>query len=748
MKIKINSILIFLLFFSFYTFSSYSEILKEINIIGNNRVSTQTVLDNTDLSLGSDLDTSDLDRVQKKLFKTDFFEEVLLNYNKGKLIIRVKENPLIENFFISGVTNNQREDFLYENLSLGQNKIFSKSLLSQDILKIKNIFADAGYMNAQVEPALSLLPSNNLNLVLNVDRGEKFNVDRIFFIGDKKFKNSELIDEISSSEYGWWKFLSSSSIFSQKRLDYDKYLLREFYLNRGYYDIQIPSVDLDIASSNLLNLTFTIDSGDVYSFGSYNIIDDQNNLSVENINFIKSMVKKSLPKIYSKKKIINIKDDIYNYLNLNNIDFVNLKISENVADDNIVNLIFSFNKSNVKYIDKITVKGNSLTDEEVIRRNINMASGDQFSEYKLDKSKQNLENSQIFKKIEIKKIDKDDELIELEFNVEEQPTGSIAAGIGVGTNESSIGGSLNEKNLFGKGIDVNSNINLGTEKIKGNIGVKFDDFLNSDNKFLYNFYIIDTSYENAGYESTVVGNSGSVEYSIFKDISIELGLGIDFDDISANSSSSQLYKSREGKYSTFKTFYNLKKDTRDRSFNVKNGNLFSFGQSFATPLSDVPYISNNIRNSFYSELSENYVINLKTGFSSINGLDNKDIKFSDRKFISTRNLRGFESLGVGPVDNNNHIGGNYTAYASIASTFPNPLPDKWNAKSLMFFDAGNVWGVDFDKSKDSDEIRSSVGLGLDWISPLGPISFSLSNVLSKANTDKEQSFSFLLGSVF
>ena len=748
MKIKISSIVLFLLFFSFYTFSSYSEILKEINVIGNNRVSTQTVLDNVDLSLDSDLDTSDLDRVQKKLFKTDFFDEVLLNYNEGKLIIRVKENPLIENFFISGVVNNQREDFLYESLNLGQNRIFSKSLLSQDLLKIKNIFADAGYMNAQVEPSLSLLPGNNVNLVLKVDRGEKFNIDRIFFIGDKKFKNSELIDEISSSEYGWWKFLSSSSVFSQKRLDYDKYLLREFYLNSGYYNIQIPSVDLDIASSNLLNLTFTIDSGNIHSIGSYDVIDDQNNLSEENIKSIKSIVNKSLPKIYSKKKIINIKDDIYDYLNLNNIDFMNLKINENVSNDNIVNLIFSFNKSNVKYIDKIIVKGNSITNEEVIRRNIDLASGDQFSEYKLDKSKQNLENSQIFKRIEIKKIDKDDELIELEVNVEEQPTGSIAAGIGLGTNESSLGGSLNEKNLFGQGIDLNSNLNFGTEKIKGNIGLKFDDFLNSDNKFLYNFYIIDTSYENAGYESTVVGNSGSVEYSIFKDINIELGLGIDLDDISANSSASQLYKSREGKYNTFKAFYNLKKDTRDRSFNVKNGNLFSFGQAFATPLSDIPYISNNISNSFYSELSDNYVINLKTGFSSINGLDNKDIKLSDRKFISSRNLRGFESLGVGPVDNNNHIGGNYTAYGSVSSTFPNPLPDKWNAKSLIFFDAGNVWGVDFDKSKDSDKIRSSVGLGLDWTSPLGPINFSLSNVLSKANTDKEQSFSFLLGSVF
>jgi outer membrane protein insertion porin family len=139
---------------------------------------------------------------------------------------------------------------------------------------------------------------------------------------------------------------------------------------------------------------------------------------------------------------------------------------------------------------------------------------------------------------------------------------------------------------------------------------------------------------------------------------------------------------------------------------------------------------------------------LKSGLSSINAFNNKDVKLSDRKFLSSRKLRGFENYGVGPKDGKDHIGGNYSAYSSIASTIPNPLPDKWNANSIIFFDAGNVWGVDYDSSKDSDKIRSSAGLGLDWISPLGPLSFVFAQTLSSADGDLEESFSFQIGSSF
>ena len=199
---------------------------------------------------------------------------------------------------------------------------------------------------------------------------------------------------------------------------------------------------------------------------------------------------------------------------------------------------------------------------------------------------------------------------------------------------------------------------------------------------------------------------------------------------------------------TFKTLYNLETDKRDKRFQTTKGYRLNFGQALAIPGSDIPYIENNFSGALYHPLNKDFILSFKSGLKSINAFNNKDVKLSDRKFLSSRNLRGFEDYGVGPKDGKEHIGGNYSAYSSISSTVPNMLPEKWNANSVVFLDVGNVWGVDYDSSKDSDKIRSSVGLGLDWISPLGPLSFTFAQVLSSSEGDLEESFAFQLGSSF
>jgi len=177
--------------------------------------------------------------------------------------------------------------------------------------------------------------------------------------------------------------------------------------------------------------------------------------------------------------------------------------------------------------------------------------------------------------------------------------------------------------------------------------------------------------------------------------------------------------------------------------------MIGFGQGLAIPGSDITYIENNLNGTFYKPIyKDKYIFNFKSGIKSINSIDSEDIKLSDRKFLTNKFLRGFESNGIGPKDNKDHIGGNYAFYSSISSTVPNPLPDSWNASSSLFLDSGNVWGVDYNSELDSSKIRSSYGLSLDWLSPLGPLSFTFAQVLSKAESDLEESFSFKLGSSF
>ena len=743
---------IFAIFFIILTSHhlSYAEIIKNLVIEGNNRVSNTSIENIISFKKNKNYSAEEINNFQKKLFKTNFFKNVTIIFENNNLKLIVEENPIINFFYIDGVINKTREDFIYEKINLGQNKIYSESLLKQDIEMIKNIYEDSGFLNVSIDPSIRKLKGNTVNVIYNVKRGEKIKVRRIYFIGDKYFSSSKLADEISSQEHGWWKFLSSSTSLNNQRIDFDKRLLTNFYLSEGFYDVQITSVSINPINKNFSDIVFSINSGQKYNFSKFEIIDELKILNEDNVKYINLIAKKNIKDKYSIKKLRKVREKIFEYLIQKKIEFVDFDIFPSKETDNKINIKISFKKTPSKFVNNITVTGNTITDENVIRRNLLFAEGDSFAEYKLQNSIKNLENSGIFKKVstDVKKNKNNESTVDLIVKVEEQPTGAISAGLGVGSAGSNISTGIQEKNLFGKGIYANSNLSLGTEKISGFANITIPDYKNSGNNLGIDFFALSTDYSNAGYESTKVGSASSISYDIYEDVMLTNGISIDRDSIDANSSDSQRYKSREGSYMTYKGFYKIQSDKRDRKFQPTKGYIVGFGQGLAIPGSDIPFIDNSLFGSVYAPISEKHTLNFKAGLNSINSLNNKDVKLSDRKFLGGKNLRGFEAFGVGPKDGTDHVGGNYSAYASVSSTVPNLIPDKYNAKSIIFLDAGNVWGVDYDSSLDSNKIRSSVGLSLDWISPLGPLSFTLSETVSSADGDVEESFSFQIGSSF
>lgn len=727
---------------------SYSEVINKIEINGNSRIKNETILGLANIKLNKNYTAGQINNFQKKLYESNFFKLVNFEFKNNVLFINVSENPIIDFYYINGVKSKIREDFFYNSLNLGPNKIFSEYFLKTDIEKIKNNYLEGGYLDVKILPEISQISGNALNVVINIIEGKNYKVRRVYFSGDTFFSPSTLLDVISTSEHSWWKFLSSVTNYNQNRIVFDKSLLKNFYLDNGFYDVQIISADTNFIKNKGVDLTFSINSGNKYNFSNFKIFDKNNNLRKKDIFNIKKIIEKDLKNTYSRSTLIRIQNKIINYLNLNNIEFVDLNISANKQKKNKIDITFDFYKTDRLFVNLINIKGNSITEEAVIRNNLSFSEGDTFTRKKLDDSLKKLRNTGIFSdnKITSKKIE--NELVDIEVNVEEQPTGSISAGLGVGSAESSIGGELKEKNLFGKGIVSNANVRFGTQKISGSINAIIPDYNNTGNKVGVSLFALSTEFDNAGYESKKIGTSAFTEYNLFEDISLNYGLGFDLDKISTNENASSLYKSRAGNYITYKTFYNIDNDKRDRNFKPTSGYKTGFGQSLAVPGSDISYLSNNVYSNFYHQIKKGYVFNVKAGLNTINSIGDDDIKLSDRNFLSSKKLRGFESYGIGPVDGKDHIGGNYSFYSTIGSTFPNPLPEKWNADSIVFIDAGNVWGVDFDSSKDSNKLRSSVGIGLDWTSPLGPLSFTYAEVLSSASTDKEESFSFQIGSSF
>lgn len=714
---------------------------------GNKRISNDTIRSIIGTPKSDQLSVEDINAYQKKLFDSGFFEKVDSEIIGNKIIFSFKENPLIEFYYLDGVVKETRQEFFEKNLNLNSNKIFSENLLKTDIEKIKSLYKQSGYIDVKVNPIISVLDNNNINLIIKIDKGKQYKINRIFFIGDKKYKNSTLIDQVSSSETGWWKIMSSSILFSEERLEYDKFLIKKFYQDEGFYDMQIISSSIDILENNLVNLTFSINSGEVFKFGQISIKDNLKILNPNDLTFIEKLFKKRITGTYSKKKIISFRDSIYDFLNKNKYEFVDFKFNE-INKGNIIDIELNFFNEKRKFVKNIKITGNQITEEKVIRDNLLVAEGDAYLNYKSEKSIKQIKDTGIFKTVKKTVSNSGNELIDLLIEVEEQPTGSIGAGVGVGSEQSFVSTQLSEKNLFGKGIKAESVLSVGTQKISGNIDFTIPDFLNSGSSFTNSFFVLSTNFENAGYESKKIGNNTSYAYSIFEDTTLSTGFGIDQDDIKTNSNASPLLASRKGTYNTISGFYDFKYDVRDSSLNSKKGYMMGFNQNLALPGSDVEYLKNRIYGTYYYPLNDDFILNFKSGASSINSLNSKDIKLSDRLFLNGSQLRGFQSMGTGPVQNTDHIGGNYSAYASISSTFPNPLPDKWNAKTLAFIDAGDVWGVDYDSSNTDEKIRSSYGVSLDWRSPLGPLNFTLANTISKSNTDKEESFSFRIGSIF
>lgn len=717
-------------------------------ILGNKRISDQTILSIIDFEKNKNYKIDDLNNFQKKLYNTNYFSKVSIKINKNKINIVVEENPIIDFFYINGVINNKREEFFYENLSLGQNKIFSEALLKKDIESIKANYQDAGFFDVSVDTSISKISGNALNVVINVQRKEKYKINRIYFIGNKKYKSSTLSDVISSSEKGWWKFLGSSSLVNKNRINFDKNLLKRFYLNNGFYDVQITSSDINFIGNNQADITFSINSGEKYVFSKYELLDEEKNLNEKNIKDLKKIISKKLQGTYSQKKLDDINKLLNEYLRNKKIEFVSFFNKVKKTSDQRLDIEFRFVKKPRKYVNLINISGNTITEEKVIRRNLLFSEGDSFLDYKVSKSIDKIKSLRIFKDVKFKTQNSGNEKVDLNISVEEQPTGSVSAGIGVGSSGSTVSSTIVEKNLFGKGISLDGNVSIGTEKVSGNVGLSLPDFMNTDNTFNYNIFAITTDFTNSGYESKKIGNGLSTQYNIYEDISLRTGFGIDLDRINTNDTASDLYKAREGDYLTYKGFYSISNDKRNSKFQPSKGYSIGFGQGLALPGSDITYIQNNLDAAVYHSISNDYILSLKSGLNTINSIGDEDIKLSDRKFLRQSKLRGFESYGVGPKDGSDHIGGNYAAYASLSSTIPNPIPDSWNAKSFIFFDAGNVWGVDYDESLDSNKIRSSAGVSLEWVSPLGPLSITLAENISKADGDLEEGFSFQIGSSF
>jgi outer membrane protein insertion porin family len=723
--------------------------VKKINIVGNTRVNSITIESLVDKKI-TIIDSIYINNLTKKIYDTDFFADVKISFSQDTLTINVVENPIVNFFYINGVKDSDL-DQVNKIITLKENSIFSASKLKKDIEATREFLNATGFYQASINPEVIKVDNNQINLIINIDKKEISKIKNIYFIGNKYFSNSQLLDVITSSEDGWWKFFSTSAL-SEERIEYDKQLLKEFYRTKSFYDAQIESAFASVDKKNNFTLTYSINSGKKYKFGDYDLKVSGLALKDADINEVKNIFNSLLKNEFYSPLIVNkFNKQITNYLENKRFSNFEINIQEAKNAEDKINIIVQLNDGQKALISKINIQGNTITEEKVIRDNLFISEGDQLNSSKVKKSVDNIKSKQIFSKVDYKIEDSDKKNFkDLNLFVKEQPTGNISAGVGYGTNGGLFEASINERNFLGQGINLNFTGRLSSDVIRGELSYVDPNYNNSNKELAASLFSELDDYQNSGYQNKRAGTKFATKYEIYEDVFFRPNLGVQFDKLEVTGNASSLLRSRQGDFITTSFGYNFLHDQRDSRFNPTSGSLIYFDQNIATFFSDIPTVQTGVGATFYKELfSDKYIGSVKGRLANVTAFNDKDVKLSDRIFASSSDLRGFEQRGVGPVDSGDHIGGNNLATLSLKSTFPNPIPENLRATTFLFLDMGNVWGADYSSLiADSSKLRTTTGVAVDLTSPIGPLSFTYSFPLSKASTDKEQNFLFNIGSSF
>jgi len=737
-----------ILFSIFLIFSSFSKNYEKIIVNGNERISAETILVFSEIQDSKPLDENSINKILKKLYKSGFFKDVTVKIENNNLVIEVLENPIIQTVLIEGIKRKKTVESLYKILSLKNRSSYNSALIKKDEAGILSFLKDDGYYFSNVTSSYQDLGGNKIDLLYQIDLGKKSKISKISFIGDKRFKDSTLKNIIISEEYKFWKFLSGKKYLNENLINYDKRLLNNFYKNKGFFNVVIESSFANYLGNDEFEIIYNISSGKKFYFNEFDL-----NLPIDyeraNFDQLDKIFNKLKGENYSLNSIDKILKEIDKIVLNEQFEFLKSTVKESI-EDNLINLIFDIGESEKFYVGKINILGNNVTREEVIRNNLLVDEGDAFNELLQTRTINNLKALNFFSNVESEILDIESENKKIiNITVEEKPTGEIMAGAGVGTGGGTVAFGVSENNFLGRGIEFSSDISISAESLKGIISMNNPNYKGSNRS-------LNTSLEstitdrltNFGYKSNKTGFSVGSGFEFYDDLYWNTGVSSYVEKLDTVSTASASMKKQEGSY--FDTFFNhtLSYDKRNQRYKTSDGYISRFTQNIPL-ISDSYTLTNSYDYKIYNEWLDANVFSIGFFGKTSNSLRGKNVKLSDRLYLPAGKLRGFESGKVGPKDGADYIGGNYAASINIATSLSQILPNSQNTNFSIFFDAANVWGIDYSSSlSDDSKIRSSVGIAVDFFTPIGPLNFSLSEPITKGKNDITESFRFNLGTTF
>jgi len=731
--------------------------IGQVRVEGTQRIEPETVRSYMQLVPGDRFEPVKIDSALKNLYATGLFADVTLKREGDVLVVQVVENPIINRLAFEG---NRRinDETLEAEVQLRPRVVYTQTRVQNDVNRILDIYRRSGRFAATVNPKVIPLDQNRVDLVFEINEGDVTEVERIDFVGNNAFSDSELRDQIITKESAWYRFLSTSDTYDPDRLTADREALRTFYLKEGYADFRVLSAVAELSPDrDAFFITFTVEEGERYKFGTIGIQTTLKGLDPESL---RPQITTEEGDWYDASEVEKSVNQIADALGTLGYAFVDVRPRvERDRQNRVINLVYDVQEGPRVYVQRIDITGNVRTLDEVVRREFRLVEGDPFNTAKLRRTRQRIQNLGFFKNVDIKTLpgDTPDKTI-IQVNVEEQSTGELTFGLGFSTAEGPLGDiNIRERNLLGRGQDLRAGLSLSG--VRSQVDISFTDpyFLDKELAAGFDLFRIRLDRQQSSFEEENLGGGLRAGYDITEYLRQTWRYTLAQNKIfNVDNNASLAIQQQSGTAIESVIGQDLIYDIRDNRFDPHEGYYLRMRNDFAGLGGDVKYARQRLGAGYYIPIGEELTAALVGEIGHVNAFGGEDVRITDAFFVGGQNLRGFKTAGIGPRDKgtDDALGGNKFATGTVELSFPLPLPDEYPIRGRVFSDFGTLFDTDAGNTKgvnvegDRPSLRLSAGAGFTWRSPFGPLALDFAVPVVEEEFDEAEFFRFSVGTQF
>lgn len=746
--------------------------ISDIEVEGLQRVSAGTVFGSFPINIGEQIDGAELAEAIKSLFRTGLFTDIQASRDSGALILTVRERPSISAIKIDG-NKNIETGILTNALSgagLEEGQVFRRATLERLELEILRSYIGQGRYNARVKATASPLPSNRVDISLDINEGSVAAIHHINLVGNQEYSDDELKGLLELQSTGWWNAITNSDKYARERLSGDLETLRSFYLDRGFLDFSVESSQVSISpDKQKVFIVIALNEGRQYTLSDIRL---RGNLIVPEQE-LRDLIPIKVGDVFSRAQMTAVSENLSFRLGREGYAFADVNAVPETSEDGTAAVTFFVEPGKRAYVRRVNFSGNVSTRDDVLRQEMTQMEGGIASTDRIEYSKVQLERLGFFKGVNVETVPVPgtDDLVDVNYSVEEQPTGSLSASVGFSQDSGVIlGASVSENNFFGTGKRVSFGVNFSDSVKSANVSY-LDPYYTVDGVSRgFSVFARETNFEEEDISSYLLDEYGArvtFGYPVDGTTRLNFGAGYTLSKVKEGTFSAQEvsdFVDEEGDaFNNFFLFGSWRKSTLNRGILPSDGYSHSLSLDVAVPGSDLTFYKVGHKTDVYLPLtdSQNWILRTRTEIGYGDGYGDRTVMPFYEHYYSGGfgSVRGFRANSLGPQETRrvtstdrselDPFGGNLLTEAGVELILPTPFAgDTRSMRTSIFLDGGQVFDTDRDFSPTLGEIRFSAGIGFQWITAVGPLAFSLAKPLNDKPGDDTQVFQFSLGQTF